>query len=111
MKKEVNPFYGTLAWTRARQQALDRDMGLCVWCRQRGRTARDRRGRRVPVLATMVHHIEHLDARPDLALELANLVSLCDRCHDEAHPEKRKTTASAVLPSPAEKMGIKVERL
>ena len=80
--KETLSFYGTAAWKRARQQALDRDMGLCVWCRQRGRYARDRKGRRVPVLATMVHHIQHLEDRPDLALDLNNLVSLCDRCHD-----------------------------
>ena len=105
--KETNQFYGTAAWKAARQAALDRDMGLCVWCRARGRTARDRLGRRVPVLATMVH----LEDRPDLALDLGNLVSLCDRCHDEAHPEKRKAPAPSVLDSPAERMGIRVERL
>jgi len=109
--KDTNPFYGSLAWKRARQQALDRDLGMCVWCRQRGRMARDARGRRVPVMATMVHHLQHLEDRPDLALDLNNLVSLCDRCHDEAHPEKRKPPAMSVLTSAAETMGIRVERL
>ena len=117
--KETLSFYGTAAWKRARQQALDRDMGLCVWCRQRGRYARDRKGRRVPVLATMVHHIQHLEDRPDLALDLNNLVSLCDRCHDEAHPEKHALSGAArQLPQrgsrddvPEVARGIRVERV
>ena len=112
--KETLAFYGTAAWKRARQKALDRDLGLCVWCRQRGRYARDRKGRRVPVLATMVHHIQHLEDRPDLALDLNNLVSLCDRCHDEAHPEKHaphppEGEGRDGIPEAAR--GIRVERL
>ena len=112
--KETNPFYGSSAWKACRQQALDRDMGCCVRCRELGRTARDRMGRRVPVLATTVHHVLHLEDRPDLALCLDNLQSLCDRCHDEVHPEKhngKSAGAVAFEVSQAEKMGIRVEKL
>jgi 5-methylcytosine-specific restriction endonuclease McrA len=35
-----------------------------------------------------VHHIEHLDKRPDLALDNDNLESLCADCHNREHPEK-----------------------
>ena len=51
--------------------------------------------------ATTVHHIRHLKDRPDLALSVwvddgdgrirRQLVSLCDACHNEEHPEKLKT--------------------
>lgn len=106
--KETDPFYSTGVWKRARRDALDRDMGLCVWCRQAGRYAHDRKGRRVPVLATMVHHIKPLKEYPELALDLSNLVSLCDRCHDEAHPEKHMKNADAM---PEIARGIRVEKL
>ena len=115
-KKETNPFYGTEAWKRCRAAALRRDGGLCVWCMRRGRVTVDAKGRRWPVLATVVHHIQHLEDRPDLALDLGNLVSLCDSCHDEAHPEKRKTAIdggnSAGDRSRNQMLaGIKVEKL
>ena len=40
-----------------------------------------------PRRATMVHHVQPLDVRPDLALDLDNLRSLCEVCHNRAHPE------------------------
>lgn len=89
-KKQTDPFYTSGPWLRVRGLALGRDCGLCVWCREAGRFARDRRGRRVPVLATLVHHIKPRKEYPELELVLENLVSLCDRCHDEAHPEKHE---------------------
>lgn len=109
--KKRDPFYGTEKWQRARQDALDRDGGCCVWCRAAGRTATDRHGRRVPVLAALVHHVEPLKARPDLALELDNLVSLCEACHDEAHPEKLAKTRKQKPPTAAQRLGVPFERL
>ena len=92
MEKKRDPFYASGAWLRARQQALDRDGGMCVRCREAGRFTLDRHGNRWPVLADMVHHIQHYDTHPELALEPTNLISLCNRCHWEAHPEKRRRT-------------------
>lgn len=42
-----------------------------------------------PHRATMVHHIIPRTERPDLALVLDNLRSLCAECHEKNHPEKR----------------------
>jgi 5-methylcytosine-specific restriction enzyme A len=38
----------------------------------------------------MVHHIEELSDKPELALNEDNLISLCNSCHNKEHPEKRK---------------------
>ena len=109
-EKETVPFYGTSAWKRCREAALLRDHGLCQRCLREGRRAADARGRSVPVLATVVHHKQHLDAHPELALTLDNLESLCDRCHDLAHPEKHgEKPETEAIPEIAS--GIRVERL
>ncbi len=43
-----------------------------------------------PNRAVMVHHIIPVEERPDLALDLNNLRSLCSECHNREHPEKHK---------------------
>ena len=83
-EKESLPFYHTAAWKRARAAALRRDCGMCQDCMARFRTGAGKRPRR----ATMVHHIIPMEERPDLALNLGNLISLCDECHNKRHPEK-----------------------
>lgn len=110
-EKERDPFYGTGAWISARQRALDRDHGLCVWCRNAGRYTIDRHGQRWPVLATMVHHIKPRKEHPELELVLENLVSLCDKCHDDAHPEKFGKQKKEKPPTAAQKLGIVFEKL
>lgn len=82
--KESDPFYHKAAWKRLRAAALQRDQGMCQECMRRLRAGYGIRPRR----ATMVHHIEPVSERPDLALRLDNLVSLCDECHNRMHPEK-----------------------
>ena len=82
--KESNPFYHTAAWKRARKAALQRDRGMCVDCMARFAQGTGIRPRR----AEVVHHIRPLEERPDLALRLDNLVSLCAECHNARHPEK-----------------------
>lgn len=110
--KQTDPFYTSGPWLRARAQALDRDCGLCVWCRDAGRYRVDRYGRRLPVLATMVHHVKPRKEYPELELVLSNLVSLCDKCHDEAHPEKREKMGHKPKdPIPEVAKGISVVRL
>lgn len=108
--KETDPFYTSSAWLKVRARALERDCGLCVWCRDAGRTTTDRHGRRLPVLASMVHHVKPRKAYPELELTLDNLVSLCNRCHDEAHPEKHAERKMRD-PVPEAARGIRVERL
>lgn len=82
--KESLPFYHTAAWKRIRQAALMRDGGMCQACMERLKDGIGFHPRR----ATMVHHIIPVSERPDLALELDNLRSLCAACHAAEHPEK-----------------------
>ena len=83
-KKESLPFYHTAAWKKARATALQRDGGMCRDCMARLLAGYGIRPRR----AEMVHHIIPLEERPDLGLNLDNLVSLCNACHAARHPEK-----------------------
>lgn len=71
-------FYKSKAWEKKRAAILRRDAYRCQWCKRYGKM----------VQATTVHHIQHLEDRPDLALSPDNLVSLCSKCHNKAHPEK-----------------------
>ncbi|GKT04455.1 HNH endonuclease [Furfurilactobacillus entadae] len=57
---------------------LTRDHGLCQSCLRRGVV---REGR-------VVDHIVALRDDWSKRLELANLQTLCDECHDEKHPER-----------------------
>jgi 5-methylcytosine-specific restriction protein A len=52
--------------------------GLCVRCAERGRYVR----------ATVVHHIQPVEDRPDLRLEPGNLMPLCRDCHEREHGRK-----------------------
>lgn len=76
--KEHNPFYDTPRWRRTRERALRRDNYQCQNCRRYGRI----------VSATEVHHKQHLEDAPEKAYDLANLISLCQACHNKMHPEK-----------------------
>ena len=82
--KKADPFYKSAAWRRIRKAALERDHYLCQDC-----MAAKARGEMVrPRTATVVHHVLTVEQRPDLRLEMDNLVSLCDACHNKRHPEK-----------------------
>lgn len=74
----IETFYSSKAWARRRAAILKRDGYLCANCKRYGRMTE----------AVTVHHIKHLDAYPELALEPDNLISLCNACHNKAHPEK-----------------------
>ena len=69
------PFYKSTKWERKRKAILRRDEYLCRECRRYGRTTP----------ATTVHHVHPIEERPDLALDLRNLISLCDACHNKMH--------------------------
>lgn len=71
-------FYTSSVWRRTRARVFKRDNRECQRCKREGKVSK----------ATCVHHIKHLQARPDLALDTSNLISLCDTCHNLEHPEK-----------------------
>ena len=71
--------YRTRAWATLRLRAKRRDGWACVQCGARGRLE--------------VDHVKPIRDRPDLALELANVQTLCPRHHAQktrlecGHPE------------------------
>lgn len=71
-------FYRSPKWLHKRDLILRRDGYRCQECKRYRRITQ----------ATTVHHILHLEDRPDLALTSSNLVSLCQACHNRKHPEK-----------------------
>lgn len=77
-------FYSWGEWRRRRKDVLKLDHWECQLCKAKGRF---RRG-------TIVHHVKHLQDRPDLALSIwdpetgeRQLLTVCKWCHEEQHPE------------------------
>lgn len=101
--KQADPFYKSRAWRALRREALQRDNYLCQDClaaKAAGEMIRPRE-------ATVVHHIKPREFYPELAMDLDNLVSLCDACHNKRHPEKGQREGSA-KPTPGGVRIIKV---
>jgi 5-methylcytosine-specific restriction endonuclease McrA len=68
-------FYKTAKWKNKREKIMRRDQYLCQECKRFGKTT----------AAQTVHHINPLEQHPELALVSANLVSLCNECHERMH--------------------------
>ncbi|ACQ52848.1 HNH endonuclease [Clostridium botulinum] len=82
--KETSKFYKTYKWVKKRQEVLIRDNFECQECKKQGRFRP----------ADCVHHIKELKQYPELALDINNLTSLCNRCHNlihEKHIRSKKT--------------------
>ena len=73
-------FYKSKEWRKKRLEILDNHNGECQKCKGKGKYNK----------ANCVHHILQLNNRIDLALTDGNLISLCNACHNEEHPEKLK---------------------
>lgn len=74
----LDKFYKSREWTNLRKQAIERDNNECQMCKEHGKVS----------IAQCVHHIKHLKEHPELALDINNLKSLCNICHNIVHPEK-----------------------
>lgn len=79
--KETSKFYKTYKWVKKRQEALIRDNFECQECKRQGRFRP----------ADCVHHIKELKQYPELALDINNLMSLCNRCHNLIHEKHLKS--------------------
>lgn len=93
-------FYSWRAWRKLRKQVRRMDNGECQLCKARGRY---RRG-------SIVHHVKHVEDRPDLALSVwdpdtgeRQLVTVCKSCHEALHPESMRQFSSPVAPITAER--------
>src|SRR6185437_10146984 len=71
--------YSTSAWRTLRRWQLSQHPA-CEICKAEGRMT----------LASLVHHVQTVEDRPDLALSRANLMSLCDSCHSRLHATEKK---------------------
>lgn len=47
----------------------------------------------------MVHHKQTIEDRPDLRLDLSNLESLCDSCHQKTHHDHQRSTEIDFYPA------------
>ncbi|AYX89340.1 HNH endonuclease [Staphylococcus cohnii] len=80
--KDVNDrkrFYKKREWKDIKAIRREIDNDECQWCKDNGRvvTSKDTR--------LIVHHKQELKDRPDLALDIDNLVTVCFACHENHH--------------------------
>ena len=91
---DMTPFYQTTIWRKKRAQILALNHYECRRCKSKAPAVYTR--------ATTVHHVMHLQDRPDLALaerfrdesgEHEQLVALCADCHDAEHERNAHSPA------------------
>lgn len=87
---DANWYYHTSEWKHVRDEVMAMDHHECQACKARG----------VYTKATCVHHVNHIRQYPEHRADIyvdgkRNLVSLCDACHNEAHPEKANPTSDS----------------
>ena len=86
--------YNSQKWRTKSAKIKRRDGYKCVWCARYGKSRP----------AVVVHHIKHAEEYPELTYVNDNLVSLCQACHNKAHPEKaRKSNRIRYPPTPGVK--------
>ncbi|MBH0342277.1 hypothetical protein ABB08_08715 [Paenibacillus larvae] len=73
--KEARNFYNSSAWKKCRESVLIRDHYLCQQCLKEQRITQ----------ADMVHHIIPLLDDWSKGLDMDNLESLCNACHNKEH--------------------------
>ena len=74
-------FYNTKKWKEKRLKILRRDKYICVECKRYGKITE----------ATTFHHIYPYELYPELRLNTNNLISLCEKCHNEMHNRNNHT--------------------
>ena len=72
-----DPFYNSAPWKALRLKVLRRDRYICADCDVVCLGAK----KNLP--APIVDHIESRRKRPDLAMDINNLVTLCIPCHNK----------------------------
>ena len=72
---KLKKFYDCAKWKKLRQKAMKRDNFECQMCKKQGKYHK----------VNNVHHIKEVKHRPDLALDIDNLICLCVDHHNEVH--------------------------
>ena len=99
--KKVDPFYKTARWEHARDMALRRDGYRCKYCERSGKT----------VQAQCVHHIFPREDFPEYRYELWNMISLCNRCHNDMHDhfgDRLSVKGTSLMRGKAVERGIEI---
>jgi 5-methylcytosine-specific restriction enzyme A len=78
--QQARAFYHSREWERIRQAALARDHYLCQHCLQHNRITR----------ATIVDHIVPIAVDWSRRLDINNLQSLCQACHNRKTAEDKR---------------------
>ena len=71
-------FYKLGVWKKIRRVRIELDNFECQECKRNGKVGKP----------DMVHHIKTVKEYPRFALQLNNLETLCNSCHNKEHPEK-----------------------
>jgi len=71
----VKNFHSQVRWQRLRSRRLRMDEYMCRECIRYGRTTK----------ATTVHHIYPIETHWELRFNILNLLSLCNKCHEQMH--------------------------
>jgi 5-methylcytosine-specific restriction enzyme A len=83
-KEQKKKFYKSKEWASVRAEALARDNFECQSCKENGRVktknAQSNKHKQLDV-----DHVLEIEERPDLALDLDNLKTLCIKCHNDKH--------------------------
>jgi 5-methylcytosine-specific restriction protein A len=73
-------FYRSKEWDKVRKARLALDTGLCQKCKKEGKIT----------IADMVHHKVEIKDDWDKRLDIDNLISLCNKCHNSIHKKSLK---------------------
>ncbi len=80
LKGNVDALYKSKQWQEKRKKIIERDHNEC----QRCKIVKHKYSK-----GNIVHHIVELRDDVELMLEDDNLETVCAKCHNELHPEKR----------------------
>jgi len=88
-REQKSKFYNSWPWKKLRKAIKERDNNECQECKRQGKITIDtneysERAKRKKI-QLVVDHIKELEDHPDLALESANLITLCVDCHNKKH--------------------------
>ena len=84
-KGNISGFYNSTEWKIAREQVMIRDKGICQFFAGKFTQGEHKPYKIKLVDGTHVHHIQELKDRPDLGLDLDNLVLLSHLAHEIVH--------------------------
>lgn len=88
-KNDMHSFYIKKEWQDKRLEIIKRDHCECQSCRRKGIIKVVKPNSKLRKERAYVHHIKHLKDYPELALDNANLETLCFECHELEHINER----------------------